>query len=58
MDHFTILDVHEKIKMLEEVCSKERKGYWWELEVPRIYLGSGATRETERDDTRTTTYYR
>ena len=57
-DYSTSLDINEEIKMLEEVYSQERDGYWCKLEVPRINLGSGAARETERDDTRTNTYHR
>ena len=44
--------------MLEEVCSKGEDGYLGKLEISRINLGSGATRGTKRDDTRTTTYHR
>ena len=42
VDYSTFLD----IKMLKEVCSEEREGYWCKLEVPRINLGSRATRAT------------
>ena len=58
MDYFKSLDVDKEVEMLKEVCSEERDGYWCKLEVPRIHLGSRATRKTERDDTRTTTYHR
>ena len=58
MNHSTTLDVDEKIKMLQEVGSEERDGYRSKLEVPGVNLRSGATGETERDDTRITTYHK
>ena len=57
MDYSTSLDINKKIEMLEEVCPKEKDRYWCKLKVPRINIGTGATRETERDDTRSTTYH-
>ena len=45
MNHFMALDINQKNEMLEEVCSKERDGYWCKLEVPSVNLGSGAAGE-------------
>ena len=36
--------------MLEEICSKERDGYWSKLEIPSGNLRTGASGESERDD--------
>ena len=43
MDHFTALNINQKVEMLEEICSEERDRCWCKLEVPGIYLGAGAT---------------
>ena len=58
MDHFTALNINQKVEMLKEVCSEERDGYWCKLEVPSIYLGAGVAKETKRDDVRTAAYHR
>ena len=41
-------------------CCKEseREGYWGKLEIPSVNLGSGATGETEWDNSRSTTFCR
>ena len=57
MNYLTSLDIDQKVEVLMEVCSEERDGYWWKLEVSSVYLGSGATGESERDDAGTTAYH-
>ena len=46
MDHFTTLDINQKVEMFEKICYEERDDNWCKLEVPSIYLGSGATGES------------
>ena len=46
MNHFTALDINQKVEMLKKVYLGERDGYGCKLEVPIVYLGSGAAGES------------